>query len=163
MIHPPSVGVRKHIRVWLAALVGWPALHVPILLRSTPFCRHTAASQLLVTCVRPFMHFTTFTLLMTTGSPSHPQSPHPSIHTSIFRIHRMLRLILTLFPHLEQNVLLSRRIAMLIGDLRSAPLFVRGPSFLSSNSGVCARHRLSTRWAIIMDGYSTGSDCSQLG
>jgi hypothetical protein len=48
----------------------------------------------------------------------------------------MSRLILTLFLHLEQNVLLSLLIAMLIGDLRLAPPFVMGLSFLSSNSGV---------------------------
>jgi hypothetical protein len=48
----------------------------------------------------------------------------------------MSRLILMPFLLLEQNVLLSLRIAMLIGDLKSAPPFVRGLSSLSSNSGV---------------------------
>jgi len=48
----------------------------------------------------------------------------------------MSKLIMTLFLHLEQNVLLSLLIAMLIGDLRLAPPFMMGLSFLSSNSGV---------------------------
>jgi hypothetical protein len=48
----------------------------------------------------------------------------------------MLRLILTLFPHLKQNVLLSLLIAMLIGVLKLAPQFVTGLSSLFSNSGV---------------------------
>ncbi len=127
---------RKHIRVWLAALVGWPAPHIPILLRSTPsFCR-TAASQLPVTYMRLLMHSITFTLLMTTELPSHPPSPHPSIHMYTFRTHRTSRLILTLFLHLEQKVHLSLLIVMLIGDLRLAPPFMTGLSFLSSNSGV---------------------------
>ncbi len=136
MICLPNFDLRKHIRVWLAALVGWPAPHAPILLRSTPSFRRTAASQLPVTCMRLFMHSITFTLLMTTELPSHPPSPHPSIHMYTFRTHRTSRLTLTLLLHLEQKVHLSFLIAMLIGDIRLAPPFVTGLSFLSSNSGV---------------------------
>jgi hypothetical protein len=133
---PPNFDVRRHIRVWLVALVGWPAPHVPILLRSTLSFRRTAASQLPVTCMRPFTLSITFILLTTTELPTCPQTLHPSIPIFTFRTLWRSRLILMLFLPLGQNVHLSHLTAMLVGDLRLALSFVMGLSFLSSNLGV---------------------------
>jgi hypothetical protein len=132
----PNFDIWKHIRVWLVELVGWPAPHIPIFLRSSLSFRCTAASQLPVTCVQPFTLSITFILLTTMELPSRPQTLHSSISMFTFRTLCTYRLTLMLFLPLEQNVHLSHLIAMLVGDLRLALPFVTGLSFLSSNLGV---------------------------
>jgi hypothetical protein len=49
MIHLLNFDVRTHIRVWLVALVDWPAPHAPISPQFILSSHHTVISQLQVT------------------------------------------------------------------------------------------------------------------
>jgi hypothetical protein len=116
----------------LIGSIGWlaGATH-PDIAPVHSFLLLSSTSQLQVTCMRPSMLSITFTLPMTTGLLSHPQSLHPSIPLFNSRINWTPRRILPKFLHLGK--MCPPRLAQRFGDLRLAPQCMTELSFLSSN------------------------------